>query len=251
MSTFECESTRHLLDAFKANELDGVTSMRVQEHLDACPACRREWQWLGEVDSSLERLREAAPPAPAALRERVAATQRRLRTTAVARRAATAAIVLVALTAGTIAWRHDSLKDPMPFVVSHLAAVVRAEPLAMATSDPAAAARWLNTNLPYAMHLPASSPAGYRLAGVRTCIVNNRPIGCVVYENPARESISLFVGAPGDCLAKGTSTLRVNDRTVHCGECEGTPLAAWESADNSYLLVGRLPRGPLVAFAGH
>ncbi len=250
MKTPECESVRRLLDAFEANELDGVTSMQVQEHLDACADCRREWQWLQETDASLARVRATAPSAPASLRQKIEGRRRRLQLTMWTARAAAIAVLALLMGTGGWAWHRHSPKDPMPFVVSHLKHTVGAEPLGIATADAEAAKRWLDAKLPFQIAAPQLPPAGFRLAGACLCLVNDRRVGMLVYTDNTGRQLSLFVGASGDCLTKGTTArLTAGNRTVHILDCEGTPLAAWEEASNSYLLAGELPRERLLAFA--
>jgi predicted anti-sigma-YlaC factor YlaD len=59
MPKLNCQEAQNLLEAFHDNELDGVSSLAVQEHLDECPYCRRQWRWLCEVEASLQRLCES------------------------------------------------------------------------------------------------------------------------------------------------------------------------------------------------
>ena len=249
MKTPECESARRLLDAFEANELDGVTSMHVQEHLDECADCRRQWQWLQETDASLARVRAAAPPAPVSLRQKIEGRRRRLQVATWTARAAAMAVFALLVGTGGWAWQRNAPKDPMPFVVSHLKHSVRTEPLGIATTDADAAKGWLNEKLPFQIAAPQLPPSGFQLAGARTCLVNDRRVGVLVYTDDTGRQLSLFVGAPGDCLTKGTARLTAGNLTVHTVDCEGTPLAAWEEARNSYLLAGELPRERLLAFA--
>ena len=71
MPKLNCQEAQNLLEAFHDNELDGVTSLSVQEHLDGCPDCRRQWRWLCEVEASLQRLTESTPSPNQDLRRRV------------------------------------------------------------------------------------------------------------------------------------------------------------------------------------
>jgi predicted anti-sigma-YlaC factor YlaD len=71
MLKLSCQEAQNLLDAFHDNELDGVNSLAVQEHLDECPDCRRQWRWLCEVEATLQRLNESVPSPSQDLRHRV------------------------------------------------------------------------------------------------------------------------------------------------------------------------------------
>src|SRR4029077_19313529 len=71
MPKLNCQETQNLLEAFHDNELELVNSLSVQEHLDECPDCRRQWRWLCEVEASLQRLTESVPSPTEDLRRRV------------------------------------------------------------------------------------------------------------------------------------------------------------------------------------
>jgi len=71
MPKLNCQEVQNLLEAFHDNELDGVNSLLVQEHLDGCPDCCRQWRWLCEVEASLQRLNELTPLANPDLRRRI------------------------------------------------------------------------------------------------------------------------------------------------------------------------------------
>src|SRR5262249_15529821 len=71
MPKLNCQEAQNLLEAFHDNELDGVSSLAVQEHQDECPYCRRQWRCLCEVEASLQRLSESTPSATQGLRRRI------------------------------------------------------------------------------------------------------------------------------------------------------------------------------------
>src|SRR5262249_7829009 len=71
MPKLNCQEAQNLSEEFHDNELDGVSSLAVQEHLDECPDCRRQWRWLCEVEASLQRLSESTPSANSDLRRRI------------------------------------------------------------------------------------------------------------------------------------------------------------------------------------
>jgi predicted anti-sigma-YlaC factor YlaD len=60
----DCEVAREALSARIDGEREPVPSIRVDEHLEECPACR---SWLQRVTNQAERLRRAAAPRPAIL----------------------------------------------------------------------------------------------------------------------------------------------------------------------------------------
>jgi len=58
-----CTETRRYLSAFLDNELAARQSEGIRTHLDACPACRQEWQLLSRLGTRLKGIAdiEAGP----------------------------------------------------------------------------------------------------------------------------------------------------------------------------------------------
>ena len=250
MRKLSCEEAEPLLDAFQDNELDAVTSLAVQEHLDGCARCRRLHQWNAESRASLQRLREATPPASGGLRRSVLAIadrERRIvwfpfRRPALA--AAAAIAVLLGIAGVVFQVRVGAPPDVMPFVTDHLRSVARPEPVELRTSEPREAARWLQARLPFAARVPGS-PA-FRLLGVRLCKVRGEPVGFLLYEHEGR-LLTCYVSE------RSQTSLRGFDMTtagrVKLGTCEGKNVAAWDADHAGYVLVGDAPRESLVVFA--
>jgi predicted anti-sigma-YlaC factor YlaD len=101
----DCEEAKRLLEEGQDGLLETPESRRLEEHLAACPACRRERDALAALDAALaDALPVQAPPYLAA------AVMRKVRAESGARRVAEAAGVAVgtavALTAAAIAVAH-------------------------------------------------------------------------------------------------------------------------------------------------
>ncbi|HXI04611.1 MAG TPA: zf-HC2 domain-containing protein [Candidatus Saccharimonadales bacterium] len=65
----ECREMRGLLPAFLADEIGAAESLRLQEHLNACPSCERYSRLEGAFDGALKRgIRREAAPATLVLR---------------------------------------------------------------------------------------------------------------------------------------------------------------------------------------
>jgi anti-sigma factor RsiW len=249
MHKLNCEEALSLLEAFRDNELDSVTSLAVQEHLDDCTACQRRLHWNAEVDSALRRLADATPRASATLRTNVVAMPDRERQTPpgqLRRQALRLAAIIVALVSilSLLYFHLGRSPDVMPFVENHIQSVAKPEPVAIRTSDPKVAERWLKARLSFALQVP--HPTAYRLLGARLCKVNNEPVAFLLYTQ-AGEPLSCFVTRRSQTGLRGLDATARNG--IRLGTCEGKNVAAWNADQANYVLVADLPRESLVAFA--
>jgi intracellular sulfur oxidation DsrE/DsrF family protein len=71
-----CNDAARLIDAHADGELDIPTTLAVEEHLEACAACRRSYESLQAVRAALVR-HASTPRAPEDLRKRFETTPRR------------------------------------------------------------------------------------------------------------------------------------------------------------------------------
>lgn len=248
MPKLECEEFRLLLDAFEDNELDGVTSLSMQEHLDVCAACRAHRFWHAEARATLRRLRADTPGAPAALRAQI---QENLRARPVAWwRPATIAAGF-ALLAGIGFWHFRPVvaAEPMEFAHNHLTSLARPDRVKFATADAADAETWLRERLKFPLHVPRQPPAGYQLAGVRLCSVGRVKVAYLLFEGRETERpLSLFIGPAGTCPTDGLKPVPGARFALRRGDCDGTSLAAWEAKGAAYVLAGDVPTSALLAY---
>lgn len=248
MRKLGCEEAEPLLEAFEANELDGVTSLAVQEHLDECPLCQQRRSWNAEADASLRRLADTTAAASSGLRARVLAiaqTERRVIPARFQYAAIAVAAVIITLLGIASLW-HFSTPDAMAFVENHISTLAKSEPVELRTSDAVEAEQWLRGRLPFAPIVPRTPD--YRLIGARLCEVNKAPVAFLLYEHDGK-SVSCFVTAGSQTRLRGFDATAA-DR-IRLGTCDGKNVAAWDADHSGYLLVGDLPRESLVAFANH
>ena len=271
MKTPDCGEIQELLPAFAANELDPLTSLAVQKHLDGCAACRSQARWDHELGGSLRRLSERTPAPSAVLRARllerppsrglawvfswVAASLRTPAGWGVALSATAAVVVLVGILAHHASSRASGpLRD---FVSVHVDTIAKAAPAEIATADPVEAEHWLRAHLPFEVRTPKTIPAGYRLLGARVCRAGREPAGVLLYDRDGQR-VSCFIQPPsalsissetrGDAGSQHVVAVN-NGRQVVCGTCRGVGFAAWKEADLCYVLVADLPERSLLAFA--
>lgn len=244
MPRLDCDDARALLGAFEDDELDGVTSLAVQTHLEGCAACRAHRAWDGETRAALRRLRDRETGAPTALRMAVRRRTRRPR-------ARWAAVAGLAVLAGIGGWslRPAGAAEPREFVHNHVASLHRPDAVHFATTDATTAEAWLLGQLPFALHLPRQAPPGYRLAGVRLCAVGRQRVGYALYRGEADEAVSLFIGPAGACTPTGLEAVSGAAGGLRQGACGGTPVAAWEAGGMSFVVAGALGAPELRAFA--
>ncbi len=250
MPKLECEEFRLLHDAFDDNELDGVTSLAVQEHLDACAACRAHRVWHAETRAALRRLRTGTPGAPAALRARI---REHLRAQPAVwwRPAAAAALVFLA---GFVAWHFPPVAaaGPMEYAHNHVASLARPDRVKFPTADAAAAETWLRERLDFPLHVPRQPPARYHLTGARLCSVGQVKVAYLLFEGEGGEAerpLSLFIGPAGTCPTDGHQPVPGARFALRRGDCAGTSLAAWETRAAAYVLAGDVPASTLLAYA--
>lgn len=250
MQQLDCGELRRLLDAFEDNELDGVTSLSVQEHLDGCAGCRAHRFWHAEMRASLGRLRNRTPGAPSELRQRVR------RDLAPPRRAArwlagAAAAVLALAAAGLWLARPLNAAEPMAFARNHLTSLEMPDRVRFTTDSAGAAEAWLRQRLSFSVEVPRQPPAGFQLAGARVCSVDGRKVAYLLYDSDdSRPPVSLYIGPPGACKPVGLLPIPATGAAVvRRGECDGVAVAAWESAESAYVLTGDLPPSVIVEYA--
>jgi anti-sigma factor RsiW len=250
MSKLNCQEAQILLEAFHDNELDGVSSLLVQEHLDECPDCRRQWRWLCEVEVSLQRLSESTPSAPEDLRRRI------LRRTssqaspvlrffrAHVRLTSVSALALLLAIAATITLKEETPADVMLFVRDSAKMAQNAAPGDLRTSNPKEAEERLKQHLGFAPPVP--NPSGFKLTGVRCCHINRESVGLLLFERNGQQ-LSCYIGRSSMIALRGFDD--VTREGIKLGTCEGRHIAAWGAGNVSYLMVSDLTKGALLAVA--
>jgi anti-sigma factor RsiW len=250
MPKLNCQETRKLLEAFHDNELDGVNSLSVQEHLDECPDCRRQWRWLSEVEASLQRLTESVPSPNEDLRRRVLQptswqsipvlalfrTHRRL--------SGVVSLALVFTLGAIVMLMERTGADVMLFVRDSLKMAQNAAPVDLRTSNTEEAEQWLKQNMGFAPMVP--NPSGFKLVGARSCHINNEPVGVLLFERNGQR-LSWYVSRSSMTALHGFDD--ATPEGIRLGTCEGRHVAAWDAGDVSYLLVTDLTKDALLAVA--
>jgi anti-sigma factor RsiW len=250
MPKLNCQEVQNLLEAFHDNELDGVSSLLVQEHLDVCPDCRRQWRWLCEVEASLQRLNELTPLANPDLRRRVLRLASRQPSPVQAffrrhvRLAGVSALGMLFALGVIITLKERAPADVMLFVRDSVKMSQNAAPVDLRTSNPKEAEQWLKQHLDFAPSVPI--PSGFKLVGVRSCHINREAVGLLLFERDG-QWLSCYV-----CRSSMIALRGFDDATregIKLGTCEGRHVAAWDAGNVSYLIVTDLTKDALLAVA--
>jgi anti-sigma factor RsiW len=250
MPKLNCQEAQNLLEAFHDNELDGVSSLAVQEHLDECPNCRRQWCWLCEVEASLQRLSESVPSPTQELRRRIRqpAFKQPGRVLALfrayGRLAGVVSLALLFALGAVVLLTKRTGADVMLFVRDSAKMAQNANPVELGTSDTEQAEQWLKQHMGFTPRIP--SPSGFKLVGARSCHINSEPVGLLLFERDG-QWLSCYVGRSWMTALHGFDD--ATPEGIRLGTCEGRHVAAWDAGDLSYLLVTDLTKDVLLAVA--
>jgi anti-sigma factor RsiW len=227
-----------------------VTSLSMQEHLDGCPDCRRQWRWLCEVEASLQRLSESTPSANRDLRRRILQPTS-LQPSAVlaffrTHRRMTGVVSLALLFALTtiVLLTEWTRADVMLFVRDSVKMSQNAAPVDLRTSNTEEAKQWLKRHMGFAPTVP--DPAGFKLVGARSCHINREPVGLLLFERDGQR-LSCYVRRASMTALRGFD--ETTPQGIKLGTCEGRHVVARDAGDISYLLVADLPKDALLAVA--
>jgi anti-sigma factor RsiW len=240
MPKLNCQETQNLLEAFHDNELDGVTSLSVQEHLDECPDCRRQWRWLCEVEASLRRLTESVPSPDQDLRRNVLRPTSTLAGPVLAlfrthRRLAGVVLLALLFALGAIVLLTERTgADVMLFVRDSVKMAQNAASLELRTSNTEEAEQWLKQQM------------GFTLVGARSCHINSEPVGFLLFERDGQR-LCCYVSRSSMTALRGFDD--ATPQGIRLGTCEGRQVAAWDAGNVSYLLVADLTKDLLLAVA--
>ncbi len=252
MLKLSCEHVQRLLESFEDNQLDGVTSLAVQLHLDECARCRQRLAWNEELMAALHRLADQTPVPQASLRRQVLDVARVAQRRPVFLRlplTRAAAIALLVVGVGTYWFLHArGAASVAAFVENHRRSLAKPRPVELETNDPQQAEAWLRDRLAFPVKLPPNVPATYRLRGARLCEVGGERVGFLLYERDGRK-FSCFIRPSTAKRLRGMEMILQREEHLVLGCCGGHQIAVWESGGLSYVLVSDAPADTVLAFA--
>lgn len=239
----EHEEAEQLLPAYVDQELDVIDALALEDHLQACTACRRE---LEEQRGASRQARLGAryfeaPPAlrahladvvPGAAVPRVPAVPRRIYWT----QALAACALLAALALGLGLYRAGAHDLGGELLASHVRSLQVDHLADVASSDRHTVKPWFIGKLDFAPPVVDLAAQGFPLVGARLDYVGGRNVAVLVYRR-SRHPINVYVW-PGADLPATPETVRV----------QGYRLVRWSAGGMDYAALSDVAEGDLAQF---
>ena len=244
-----CPDVQALLHGYLDGELDLVSALRLERHLQDCPACRGAYHGQRALQGALRAapLRWEAPPSlegrvRSVLREsgrpplRFALSRKRLAVAA-------AAAVLLALVGWALArtWMMPTAEDLLAqeVVTAHVRSLMAAgHRVDVASSDRHTVKPWFQGRLDFPPEVRDLEAEGFRLLGGRLDYLNDRAVAALVYQR-RKHVISLFTWPAGDSTGQAPrAATRQNQHVVR-----------WAQGGMNYWAVSDLNAAELLQFA--
>ncbi|HYX42045.1 MAG TPA: anti-sigma factor [Pyrinomonadaceae bacterium] len=243
-----CQETQALLHGYLDGELDLLSNLEFERHVQTCPACARAHEAQQALRSALgdDALYFKAPTN---LRERVQTTLRVGARDEARPRLATwrwlavgLSFALLAIIIGSLAFmRAGPTPDELlarELVASHVRALMANHLTDVASTDQHTVKPWFDGKLDFAPTVVDLTAQGFPLVGGRLDYINNRPVAALVYQR-RQHLINLFIWPAPD------ATERAPQMSVR----QGYNLIHWTRAGMNYWAISDLNLSELQAFA--
>jgi anti-sigma factor RsiW len=251
-----CQEVQHLIDGYVDNELDLVSNMDVERHLQTCSECTHLYHNRQKLQA-LIRSGKLSEKAPAHLETRIQASLRQADRTAATwqrttlRLLAVAAVLIMALlTTWSLFFRNGFPYQTAPssavseaFVQSVLSSHIRSlmvnHLVDVASTDQHTVKPWFDGKLDYAPVVIDLTPQGYPLVGGRLDYLDNRAVAALIYKHETHV-INLFTW-PSTTLSAVTSQVTTVTR-------QGYHLTTWTQGGMVYWAVSDIEEDKLQTF---
>lgn len=236
-----CHEAEPLLNPYLDGELDLVTAVRVEEHIEGCDGCGQEYRDLQQLRHRIAEADLEFAPKPAFAR-RIMAARRRAGTSfepwwkrrGILTAIAASVLVLVLVPARLLRTAAD---DNREVVDNHLRSLMASHLVDVPSSDHHTVKPWFQGRLSFSPDVPDLSGEGFVLTGGRLEMVRRTPAASIIYKR-RDHVINLFVAPSSDA-----------DSPPRAQKTSGYNLVAWVKGGLSYWAVSDLNAGELMRFA--
>lgn len=242
----DCDQARNLLGAYADGELDLVSNIEIEKHLESCTSCQtaleQQRMLKGLIQEKLTRHQ-----APAFLRTRVEALVReRAQEKAPWSRWmhvlefkwALGTGALVPLLFLVFMLGKSSLGDGLvdEAVANHVRSLMANHLADVASTDQHTVKPWFNGRVDFSPNVIDLAPEGYPLIGGRLDVLQQQPVAALIYQR-RKHFINLFIWP-------------VNSKSIASGfhSHRGFQVQAWTKSDMNYLAVSDLGENELKQF---
>jgi anti-sigma factor RsiW len=188
----DCNEARRLLDAYVDGEMELARQLDLEAHLASCTACKKAAEAATKFRSSIQ-MNMPVYKAPPELKATVQAELRKVSKSETGWISEfrwpllCAAAVLVVCLLSVAAWMAASWGKERALIAqaisNHSHSLLVDHLLDVTVSDQHAVRTWFTGKLGYAPPVADLSEAGYKLAGGRLDILENRPVAAIVYRH--------------------------------------------------------------------
>jgi len=245
----DCEETRELIDAYADRELDLVSSLRVERHMQVCEDCMRAHRNLQALRSLMHdeslyfrpsaRLRKNIR---SALRDKVK-IETHLPLASWRWLAAAASVVLVVIATLTLVQRPKgtSTEDlvAQEVISNHVRSLM--EPhhaVDVPSSDQHTVKPWFNGKLDFSPPVENPADQGFPLAGGRLDYLGGRSVAALVYQRH-QHYINLFIWPSNDAYEMAEKSMTR----------QGYNLIHWDKSGMEYWTISDVNEAELRQFA--
>jgi anti-sigma factor RsiW len=240
----ECNEARRLLEAHVDGELELTGQLDLETHLAGCTECKKAAETATKFRNSMH-MNMPVYKAPPELKAKVQAVLRKAsksetRLISALRRPLLAAAVLLVCVLSVAMWMATSQDKERALIAqaisSHSHSLLVDHLLDVPASDQHVVKAWFTGKLGYGPPVADLSEAGYKLAGGRLDMLDNRPVAAIVYRRQDHV-INEFVWP----AARRTIDFDVQSH-------QGYSMCGWNKSGFNYLIVSDLSQADTERF---
>jgi anti-sigma factor RsiW len=243
-----CHEVHNLIDGYIDDELDLVSNLDIEQHLQTCPECGR----LYRNRQTLQTLVHTSPlshKAPAHLEKRIRSSLRQASQPGFPRRKTAfallgvAAVLLIALVTTLSIIRNVSAPSAdesltQAVLDSHIRSLMVNHLVDVRSTDEHTVKPWFDGKLDYSPVVIDLAQQGYPLVGGRLDYLDNRPVAALIYQHETHV-INLFTWPAASASA---------DSPVTTVTRQGYHMMTWTKSGMVYWAVSDIEESKLQTF---